>query len=198
VLDEQAFRELLGRVRSGDAAAAAELVELCESSIRRVVRLRLRKGSPLRRELDSADICQSVLGSFFLRTALGQYDFEKPEDLLKLLAVMARNKLADEARRPQVTRREAPSGDTASNASGAWVDTQPDASRRVAARELLDEVQRRLTVEERYLVEQRVAGRRWAELADELGGTPEALRKKHARAIDRVAQELHLDEVDLV
>ncbi len=197
MLDEQAFRELLGRVRSGDATAAAELVELCESSIRRVVRLRLRNGSPLRRALDSADICQSVLGSFFIRSALGQYDLAKPEDFLKLLAVMARNKLADEARRPQIARRTLPSRDTASNASSVWVDTQPDAGRCVAARDLLDEVRRRLTAEERYLVEQRVAGRRWAELADELGGTPEALRKKHARAIDRVAQELHLDEVDL-
>lgn len=197
MLDEAKFRELLGRVRGGEGAAAEELVALCESTIRRVVRLRLRQGSTLRRGLDSLDICQSVLASFIVRSALGQYDLEKPEDLLKLLAVMARNKLVDEARRPDVARRRLLSSETASSGANGWVDTQPDASRRVAARELLSEVRRRLTDEERYLVEQRVAGRRWSDLADELGGTPDALRKRHARAIDRVAAELHLDEVDL-
>jgi RNA polymerase sigma factor (sigma-70 family) len=197
MLDDQPFRELLAQMRGGDAAAAAELVRMCESTVRRVVRLRMRFDSPLRRGIDSIDICQSVLASFFVRSALGQYDLDKPEDLLKLLAVMARNKLVDEARRPQVVRRRFLSGETASNGSSNWVDTQPDASRRVAARELLGEVQRRLTPDERYLVEQRVAGRHWADLAAELGGTAEALRKKHARALDRVAAELHLDEVDL-
>ena len=197
MLNDQAFRELLDRMRGGGADAAAELVEICESTICRVVRLRMRKGSPLRRGLDSLDICQSVLASFFVRSALGQFDLDKPADLLKLLAVMARNKLVDEARRPQVARRELMATDTTSNATEGWVDTRPDASRRVAAKDLLGEVRKRLSDEERYLVEQRVLGRHWAELADELGGTPEALRKQHARAIDRVAAELHLDEVGL-
>ena len=39
------------------------------------------------------DICQSVLGSFFVRAATGQYKLETPEHLLKLLTTMARNKL---------------------------------------------------------------------------------------------------------
>ena len=33
----------------------------------------------------------------------------------------------------------------------------------------------------------------WGAIAAEVGGTPEALRKKLARAVDRVARELHLD-----
>ena len=197
MLDDQAFRELLDRMRSGDADAAAELVKICESTIRRVVRLRMRSGSPLRRGLDSLDICQSVLASFFVRSALGQFDLDKPADLLKLLAVMARNKLVDEARRPQVVRRELMATDTASNSAEGWIDTRPDASRRVAAKDLLGEVRKRLSDDERYLVEQRVLGRHRADLAEELGGTPDALRKRHARAIDRVADELHLDEVGL-
>ena len=32
--------------------------------------------------LDSMDICQSVLTSFFVRAAAGQYDLETPEQLL--------------------------------------------------------------------------------------------------------------------
>lgn len=197
MLDNDAFRALVSRVRAGDADAATELVAMCESTVHRVARIRMRRATPLRHGLDSLDVCQSVLKSFFVRSALGQYELDSPDDLFKLLAVMVRNKLIDEARRPQVRRRMHPSYESQSNASELWVDSQPDASRSVAGRDLLDEVRRRLTSEERYLVDQRVAGRPWAELAEELGASSEALRKRHARAIDRVAEQLGLDEVGL-
>ena len=88
---EDTFADLLQRIRAGDAAAAEKLVERYQPALRRMVHVRL-VGDRLRRLFDSEDICQSVLASFFVRMALGQYDLEQPEDLLKLLAVMARNK----------------------------------------------------------------------------------------------------------
>jgi hypothetical protein len=33
----------------------------------------------LRREIDSADICQAVLANFFVRVAAGQFEIETPE-----------------------------------------------------------------------------------------------------------------------
>ncbi len=36
----------------------------------------------------------------------------------------------------------------------------------------------------------------WDEIAREIGGTPQARRKQWARAVDRVAQEIGLDEAD--
>ena len=95
------------RVRAGDQAAAVELVRRYEPAIRRVVRLQMRDPR-LRRILDSMDVCQSVLASFFLRAATGQYDLNQPAQLLRLLAVMARNKVASQARTSYVTRRERP------------------------------------------------------------------------------------------
>jgi DNA-directed RNA polymerase specialized sigma24 family protein len=67
-------------------------------------------------------------------------------------------------------------------------------SRNVASKELLQEVQRRLSPEERRLVELRHQGHDWTAVAAEVGGSPEALRKRLARALDRVARELGLDE----
>src|SRR5262249_43542519 len=55
------------------------------------------------------------------------------------------------------------------------------------------EFRKRLTDEERRLAEHRAAGRGWADIAAECGGSPEALRKQLARGIDRVGQELGLD-----
>jgi hypothetical protein len=65
----------------------------------------------------------------------------------------------------------------------------------VAARDLLQEFRKRLSEEERALADQRARGREWAEIAAERGGSPEALRKQLARALDRVAQELGLEEM---
>ena len=47
---------------------------------------------------------------------------------------------------------------------------------------------------ERQLLELRQQGHQWPEIAALLGGSPAALRLKLTRAIDRVAQQLGLDE----
>jgi len=62
----------------------------------------------------------------------------------------------------------------------------------VAGHELLREFRRRLSGEERELADQRALDRDWALIAAERGGSPEAPRKKLARAIDRVSEELGL------
>jgi hypothetical protein len=77
------FRDLILRVRAGDEAAAADLVRRYEPAIRRAVRLRLRDPC-LGRLCDSMDVCQSVLASFFVRAALGQYDLNSTDQLLRL------------------------------------------------------------------------------------------------------------------
>ena len=45
------------------------------------------------------DVDQSVLASFFLRTAAGRYDLDGPDQLIRLLVRMTRNKLASAARK---------------------------------------------------------------------------------------------------
>ena len=61
-------------------------------------------------------------------------------------------------------------------------------------RDLLQEVQRRLSAEERRLLELRNQGCDWAAIASELGGSSEALRRRLSRALDRVAEQLGLDD----
>jgi DNA-directed RNA polymerase specialized sigma24 family protein len=96
--------ELIRRVRAWDQEAAAELVRRYEPMIRRTVRFRLADAR-LDNLLESMDISQSVLRSFFVRAAAGQYDLETPGQLLRLLATMARNKLISTARRHRTLRR---------------------------------------------------------------------------------------------
>jgi len=190
----ETFREILNRVRAGDEQAATELVRQYEPAIRRAARVRM-VDARLGRLLDSMDICQSVMASFFVRAAAGVYDLETPEQLLKLLATMARNKLANQANRLRAARRDQrriEGADVALEVAGH--DPRPSVV--VSARELLGEVQRRLTPEERQILERRERGSDWAEIAHDLGGSPEALRKRFTRGVDRVAKQLGLDEMD--
>src|SRR5689334_11312289 len=99
-----AFRELISRVRNRDEQAARELTEQYEKVIRRVVRIHLRDRR-MRRVLDSTDVCQSVLASFFVRTALGQYDLDSPAQLMNLLTAITRNKLTNQVHRMRAGRR---------------------------------------------------------------------------------------------
>src|SRR5215468_7541734 len=107
------FEDLICRVRAGDQEAATILVKRYESAIRRAVRFRLSEAR-LGTLLDSMDICQSVLASFFIRAASGQYELQTPNQLLRLLTAMARNKLNSQARKQLAqrrdTRRVAPGG----------------------------------------------------------------------------------------
>lgn len=189
--EDHSFPDLIRRVRAGDQTAAAELVRHYEPAVRRVVRLQLRD-SRMRRIVDSTDICQDVLASFFIRAASGQYDLDRPGQLLRLLAVMARNKLISQGRAFYVARREAPGPAAAVLTELATPETNP--SGRLAWKDLLQEVRRRLTEDERRLADRRADGREWADIAAEVGGSPEALRKRLARALDRVSNQLGLEE----
>lgn len=177
------------RVRAGDPKAAADLVRSFEPQIQRVIRMRMTDPH-LCRILDSTDICQSVLANFFVRVVAGQFELDSPEQLLKLLVTMARNKLLNQAQRYQARRRD----QRRDRPNAAALETIPGRegtpSQIVADKELLQKVRQQLSTDENYLAEQRALGRDWASLATELHASPEALRKKLTRALDRVSRKL--------
>lgn len=192
--DDLTFRDLIHRVRQGDEVAANELVRRYEPAIRRAVRFRLTDPK-LRRTCDSMDVCQSVLLSFFVRVGSGQYELETPEQLLRLLTTMARNKLLNQARLQKAARRDhrmvtddVAQHDVASKA--------PDPSQLAEARDLLHEVHRRLAPDELRLVELRNQGHDWASIATLVGGTAISLRQKLHRALARLSQQFGLEEGD--
>jgi RNA polymerase sigma factor (sigma-70 family) len=192
--EETPFPELLRRVRAGDQDAAVELVSRYESAIRRAIRIKLMD-SQLRGALESMDICQSVMGSFFVRAAAGQFDLEHPDQLLRLLVVMTRHKLAHQTRRHRAKRRDCRRLTACDPANLDGRSAAPSPSRLVVGRELLAEVNRLLSQEERLLAELRGDGYEWTEIAARLGGTAEARRKQLARAVDRLERELNRREL---
>jgi RNA polymerase sigma-70 factor (ECF subfamily) len=190
--EPQSFVALIQRVKTGEPDAAEQLLREFEPTVRRAIRVRMVNPS-LRRTMDSMDLCQSVMGSFFVRAALGQYDLGSPEQLVGLLVKLARNKVADHARHEQAKMRDHRRTKEDGSAVDHVAGRQESPSQIVGGAELLERFRSKLSAEERYLAEQRALGREWSELAEELGQSAEALRKQLQRAVDRVSQELGMD-----
>jgi RNA polymerase sigma-70 factor (ECF subfamily) len=184
---DSSFEDLVRRVRQGEQAAAADLVKRYEPHIRRAVRIRLMRYPQMRRLLDSVDICQSVMGSFFVRAARGEYRLDRPDELQNLLVIMAYHKLVDMVRKKHLP--EPPSSDMPEEPPDRGDSPSDDAM----YRELLQMFRERLSEDERQLADLRANGTPWNEIAARLNGQPEALRKKLDRAVQRVARSLGIE-----
>jgi DNA-directed RNA polymerase specialized sigma24 family protein len=103
---------------------------------------------------------------------------------------MARNKVADKARRRDVARGAATLED-----EGAATAPSPGASPSAVAtvRELAQQARARLAPEVLEVVSLRERGLAWTEVAERVGGSAEALRKRIERELDRVALALGFD-----
>jgi RNA polymerase sigma factor (sigma-70 family) len=191
-LTQNEFEALFSRVRSGDQQAALELVQLYEPEIRREVRLRLTS-SQMRRTLDSLDICQSVFGKFFVKAALGELEFDRPQQLLRLLCQMARNKVIDCHRKERVRR---PSSGAVVQALGdrELPERTETPSQVLVRKEMAQKVTDFLTEQENEIASQRRDGRSWPQIAAAMGNSAEALRKILERARDRVITQLGIDD----
>jgi len=190
---EASFQELMQRVRNRDQAAAAELVQRYERHVRRAVRFQL-VDPRLRRVFDSMDVCQSVLATFFKRAAAGQYQLEHADQLIHLLVRMACNKVAGQARKQRAQRRDVARVEHASFLAGEQTGPDREPGELMAQRELVARFRERLSDEEWRLVSERADGRGWAEIAADVGGTPEGLRKRLSRAVERAERQLNLSE----
>jgi RNA polymerase sigma-70 factor (ECF subfamily) len=168
------FCQLLQQVRSGSEDAVWELINEYGDAVRQAVRHRLNQ--KLRSKFDSMDFVQLVWGSLFrARDKLER--FERPEELVKYLVVMARNKVGMECRRQlQAVKR--------------------NVAREQSLDQLMDQPGEELAGSQPTPVDTAIARERWNRL---LEGQP-----RHRRLIIQlrlqgytnqdIARALHLDE----
>jgi RNA polymerase sigma-70 factor (ECF subfamily) len=189
VTQSPSFAELIRGLRAGEQGAAANLVRLFEPAVRLAVRHRL-SDDRVRRVVDSQDICQEVLASFFQHVTAGRFEIANSEQLLKILVTMARNKLIKEVQRQRAARRDnrrvAPGRPEEQSLAAAG--STP--SKQIEAKDFVQAVQNRLTPDEWKLAELKGQGYEWPDIAAQLGGNPDALRMKLMRALKRVARQV--------
>ena len=165
-----------------------------EPFIRRFVRFRMRNRSNhdrLRPEIDSADICQSIFKSLFVGLREGRFELNRPEQLAKLLSAMVRFKVATKARRLSVTLREVLELDAPKDRA----DSGPGPEKLVDDRDALETILKRFEADELELLVRRLDDQPWSAIALAVGGTAEGLRKKLARALERVRDHPELHDV---
>lgn len=190
--EETDFSASFLRLRSGDDAAVRDFISRYEPFIRRSLRRRLVRAN-LQAAADSVDLCQSVLGSFLIRAAAGEYKIDTEDDLRKLLTAIAKNKFAALVRRESTQKRDRSRVMDIHDSGLLTADSASDPRRRVADEDLLQEVERRLQPEERKLLIWRRAGYSWDDIAARLGSTAVVQRKRLSRGLQRVAVELGLE-----
>jgi RNA polymerase sigma factor (sigma-70 family) len=188
---ECTFPEWIGTIRERDPLASAQLVEIFTPILRRVIRARLihRRVSCL---VDPMDVCQNVFGSFFARIASCWPLVESMDQLTALMVTMARNRLRDELRRHSAVRRDHRrlGFDRGVIQLHQLEARNPSPSQVVDYLELRASVLSHLTHDEWSLLEDRLAGRSWASIADERGNPVTSLRKRLNRAVLRIRQRL--------
>jgi RNA polymerase sigma-70 factor (ECF subfamily) len=192
VAEDAPFPDLVRRVRAGDAQACAELVRRYEPAIRLAAHVRLTDPG-LRRLLDSADICQSVLANFFLRAAAGELELNTPAQLVRLLKTMAANRVINHARKEHAARRDVRRLRRGLCDEGQFADPGAGPAEVAAVRELLAETLRRLPPGLRRVAERRGLGHSWPEIAADLGEPADTLRVRLTRELDRILAALGVE-----
>lgn len=173
------LKDLLEGYRKGDAAAQTELLTRLEAQLRMLVRALV--GKQIRTERESMDVCQSLLLAFHLQAEAGKVAFENEEAFKGYLRTMIRHKLANLSDRIKTAKR----------GGGAVAVPQdelqlpafdPSASMVAGTAELRQKMEGALGEEERAILEGLLSGRGYAEIAGELGKSPDAVRMAWKRA----------------
>lgn len=165
------FASLVAQLKEGSQDAAWNLVELYGPHILRVVRRTLSR--EIRPKFDSQDFVQAVWVSFFAhRDRL--LDVERPEQLIGLLAAMARHKIIDEVRRRLDTqkhdvRRERSMDDSNVVLRDTLASSDPTPSQIAMARERWNQLMTSQPDHYREIVSLRLAGETHQAIAEKLG-----------------------------
>ena len=191
------FEQLMERVIGGDQDAATELFELYREPILRAARARMRN-SRLRREIDSNDILNTVMKSFFARVkdVEGDWKLDTPENLLKLLRTMAKNKVIKRTRSQDAKKR----GGKMTEISPEFIDgivrenLTPDEI--VAIKELAQLVWDRMSPELRNLYQLRIEDKLpWDKIGRRIGCSAEACRKQTTRGFEEIAKQFKDNDI---
>ncbi len=187
-MPDEAFSDLLIKVRAGDAAALSDLVRHYEPEVRLAVRA-LLGGGGLRRHFDSLDVVQAVLVKFCTHAAAGRFDLQSPAQLLALLNRMAYNSFLDRVRHEGAQERDYRRAEAGDVLEGVRV-ASPGPGSIAGWRDEHREIRRRLTDAERLLAARWARGESWVEVGGPGRAEQDRARHRFEAAFERVAGQL--------
>jgi RNA polymerase sigma factor (sigma-70 family) len=173
--------ELLARVRGGDDAAAAELVQRYERVVLRSVRSRL--GKSMRSAMDSMDVMQSVHRSLLTGVKNKRFELATPQQLIGLAVVMVQRKVARHWRKLKQfpAAGAGAAGQSAVTTLESIASDESAPSEMAAASDLLDRLLGQLGDLDQQLVRLKLDGHSSVEAAKILGREPAFIRMRWSR-----------------
>ena len=176
---DRSLDSFVNQLRQGDASVTKELFDQYVDRLVSMARKRISQRFAGR--IDAEDIVQSVFRTFFHRAKQGQFEFNDPDDICKMLARITVHKTFRQIAHHQAGKRDA------SRDAGAGDDAQ-DLIVNLASREpspdeatqLLDQMEHflaQLKPEERQILELRMQGHTTLEIAKQLDITDRKIRR---------------------
>ncbi len=158
--EEPSFPDLVVRLRAGDEEAAREVFRRFAGRLVGLARARL--DARLRQKVDAEDVMQSVLKSFFVRHAAGQFDLENWDSLWSLLTVITLRKCGHKVEHflaacRDLRREEAPAGGD-SAASWEALAREPRPEEAAGLSDTVEQLLRGLDADDRRIVELTLQG----------------------------------------
>ncbi len=185
MIDEKAqFRAALAAVRSGSSEAVWRFITDYGPHLQRIVRRQMDRR--MQSKYDSVDFVQMVWASFF-RNPGDIQSFGHPEDLLRYLTGMARNKYLSERRRRVTSRKY----DVTRECSLSEVDVAENTGERQAttpsqlaiAREEYERMMERLSHRDQEIVRMRLNRASYVEISRHVGVHERTARHVVKRAV---------------
>ncbi len=182
------FKALLDRVRDGSEDAAWELLDVYGPHVMRVIRRTLSQ--QMRTRYDSTDFAQAVWASFFNNRAQ-VCDLDSPDELVRLLCGITRNKLRLEFRRNvAVAKRSIDREKTGANSCLSDMEVASSTATPSAfaiARERWQQLESGLSARDRMILKLRYQGFSNLEIASQVSVTTKTV----TRVVDRLLGKLN-------
>jgi RNA polymerase sigma-70 factor (ECF subfamily) len=190
VADAETFARLMGRLHSGEDAAAREVFERFAGRL--VALTRRRFSRLLARKVDPEDVVQSAFKSFFVRHRGGKLHIGDCDGLWNLLTLITLRKCADRAEYFLAERRDATreaTGSAGGDGPDAWrvaLDRQPRPEEAAILAETVAHLFRDVGPHERPILELSLQGCTASEISVRLGRAERSVRRLRERIRKRL------------
>ena len=190
-MENELLQDLLDRAAKGDEAALHALWLSLKETIRRRARSKLLIYG-IRNSVESMDVFQSLMVDLLDREQ--RADLKSPEDLKRYLLRAVENKVIDALRRLTAQRRDERRNEPVPADEMDLAADESTPSSLAMRRELIERIGRSMTREEREIYDLTLEGLDWPDIGRKLGKSPDAVRMKLNRALQRIREEFGLED----
>jgi len=186
--DGVASQDLVGRIRSGEAAAAGELVDVYTQRLLALARNNL--APRYRRRFDPEDVVQSALGMFFEMTRSDEVVLREQGDLWRLLAALTMNKLRNRIDHNRAAKRTVTDEESYRGPLPEPRDRGPGPEDLAVLEDEIRTVRYSLPPEHHYIFDSLLAGRTAVETAEKSGCSERTVQRVSAEVREKLEARL--------